>query len=226
MHVEDELNEQIKAAREKLMPTKIGSNGTIMEWQEEYEEAEPGHRHISHLYGLHPSEQILMDKTPELATAARKTLERRLSFGGGHTGWSRAWIINHYVKLWDGEAAYENFKQLMGKSTLPNLFDNHPPFQIDGNFGGTAAIAEMLLQSTSERVVLLPALPKEWKEGSVKGLCIKGGAEVSLSWKDGVLTEACITAKKDLETRVRYRDEIREISLKAGESYQWGIEYD
>ncbi|MFU2423316.1 MAG: glycoside hydrolase family 95-like protein, partial [Bacteroides sp.] len=99
-------------------------------------------------------------------------------------------------------------------------------FQIDGNFGGTAAIAEMLLQSTSERVVLLPALPKEWKEGSVKGLCIKGGAEVSLFWKDGVLTEACITAKKDLETRVRYRDEIREISLKAGESYQWGIEYD
>ena len=226
LHVEDELNEQIKAAREKLIPTKIGSNGTIMEWQEEYEEAEPGHRHISHLYGLHPSEQILMDKTPELATAARKTLERRLSFGGGHTGWSRAWIINHYAKLWDGEAAYENFKQLMGKSTLPNLFDNHPPFQIDGNFGGTAAIAEMLLQSTSERVVLLPALPKEWKEGSVKGLCIKGGAEVSLSWKDGVLTEACITAKKDLETRVRYRDEIREISLKAGESYQWGIEYD
>lgn len=221
LHVEDELNEQIKAAREKLMPTKIGSNGTIMEWQEEYEEADPGHRHISHLYGLHPSEQILMDKTPELAAAARKTLERRLSFGGGHTGWSRAWIINHYAKLWDGEAAYENFKQLMGKSTLPNLFDNHPPFQIDGNFGGTAAIAEMLVQSTSERVVLLPALPKEWKEGSVKGLCIKGGAEVSLSWKDSALTEACITAKKDLQTKVRYRDEIREISLKSGESYRW-----
>ena len=109
----------------------------------------------------------------------------------------------------------------MGKSTLPNLFDNHPPFQIDGNFGGTAAIAEMLLQSTSERVVLLPALPKEWKEGSVKGLCIKGGAEVSLSWKDSALTEACITAKKDLQTKVRYRDEIREISLKSGESYRW-----
>ncbi len=214
---EDELNEEIKAAREKLMPTRIASNGTIMEWQEEYEEAEPGHRHISHLYGLHPSEQITVDGTPKLAEAARKTLERRLSFGGGHTGWSRAWIINHYAKLWDGEEAYRNLEQLFAKSTLPNLFDNHPPFQIDGNFGATAAIAEMLVQSTMERIVLLPALPKAWKNGYVKGLCVKGGATVDIVWEDGKLSKAVIHAKRDLKTIVKYGENIRQIVVKAGE---------
>ena len=214
---EDELNEEIKAAREKLIPTRIASNGTIMEWQEEYEEAEPGHRHISHLYGLHPSEQITVDGTPELAEAARKTLERRLSFGGGHTGWSRAWIINHYAKLWDGEEAYRNLEQLFAKSTLPNLFDNHPPFQIDGNFGATAAIAEMLVQSTMERIVLLPALPKAWTNGYIKGLCVKGGATVDIVWEDGKLSKAVIHAKRDLRTIVRYGENIRQIVLKAGE---------
>lgn len=214
---EDDLNEEIKAAREKLMPTRIASNGTIMEWQEEYEEAEPGHRHISHLYGLHPSEQITVDGTPKLAKAARKTLERRLSFGGGHTGWSRAWIINHYAKLWDGEGAYRNLEQLFAKSTLPNLFDNHPPFQIDGNFGATAAIAEMLVQSTMERIILLPALPKAWKSGYVKGLCVKGGATVDIVWADGKLSKAVIHAKRDLKTIVKYGDNIRQIVVKAGE---------
>ncbi len=199
------------------MPTRIGENGNILEWQEDYEEAEPGHRHISHLYGLHPSEQITVDGTPELAKAARVTLERRLSHGGGHTGWSRAWIINHYAKLWDGEAAYYNFEQILAKSTLPNLFDNHPPFQIDGNFGATAAIAEMLVQSTSERIVLLPALPDAWKSGSIKGLCVKGGAEVDIYWQDGGLTHTVVRAKCDIRTKVRYKEEIMELELKAGE---------
>ena len=215
--VEDELNEQLKAARERLVPTQIGEKGNILEWPVDYEEAEPGHRHISHLYGLHPSEQITMDKTPELAGAARVTLERRLSHGGGHTGWSRAWIINHYAKLWDGETAYYNFEQLMAKSTLPNLFDNHPPFQIDGNFGAAAAIAEMLVQSTSERIVLLPALPSAWKEGSMRGLCVKGGAEVDIAWKDGKLTKALLRAKQDICTKVRLGEQIKEVALKAGE---------
>lgn len=215
--VSDELDEQIRAAREKLMPTRIGEKGNILEWQEDYEEAEPGHRHISHLYGLHPSEQITMDGTPELAKAARVTLERRLSHGGGHTGWSRAWIINHYAKLWDKEAAYHNFEQILAKSTLPNLFDNHPPFQIDGNFGATAAIAEMLVQSSAERIVLLPALPAAWKSGFVRGLCVKGGAEVDIYWTESALTCAVVRAKCDICTKVRYGEAIQELVLKAGE---------
>lgn len=215
--VDDELNEEIKAAREKLLPTRIGEKGNILEWPEDYEEAEPGHRHISHLYGLHPSEQITVDGTPELAKAARVTLERRLSHGGGHTGWSRAWIMNHYAKLWDGEKAYYHFEQLMAKSTLPNLFDNHPPFQIDGNFGAAAAIAEMLVQSTGERIVLLPALPDKWPEGSVRGLCVKGGGEMDIVWRNGKLVHALLRAKQDLRAKIRLGDRVIEAAVKAGE---------
>lgn len=214
--VDDDLNQALKAAREKLLPTRIGEKGTILEWQEDYEEFEPGHRHISHLYGLHPSEQITVDQTPELAKAARVTLERRLASGGGHTGWSRAWIINHYAKLWDGETAYHHFCKLMEKSTLPNLFDNHPPFQIDGNFGGAAAVAEMLVQSTVDRIVLLPALPGAWQEGSIRGLCVKGGGEVELAWKDGQLTHFVLLAKAPLQTQVKYKDKTWTINLQPG----------
>lgn len=215
----DELNEQIKEALEKLQPTQIGSRGNIMEWAEDYDEAEPGHRHISHLYGLHPSSQITMDETPKLAKAARQTLEQRLSQGGGHTGWSRAWIINLYAKLWDGEEAYKNLEALISKSTLANMFDNHPPFQIDGNFGGTAAIAHMLVQSTDNRVVLLPALPKAWKDGSIKGLCIHGAAEISMEWKEHQLSMCEIRAKHKLNTNLIYKEEKYEISLEAGERF-------
>ena len=216
--VEDALNEQIKAAREKLIPTQISEKGYILEWPKDFEEEEPGHRHISHLYGLHPSEQITVDGTPKLAEAAKVTLERRLAGGGGHTGWSRAWITNHYAKLWDGEKAYENIEKLFADSTYLNLFDKHPPFQIDGNFGVTAAIAEMLVQSTLERVVLLPALPTAWKSGFIKGLCIKGGAQVDLFWENGIMTECVIRAKKKLDTCVKYGAFAEKISLQAGES--------
>lgn len=218
--VEDELTEQFKNARDRLVPTQIGAKGNILEWPEDYEEWEPGHRHISHLYGLHPSEQILMDKTPELAKAARVTLERRLANGGGHTGWSRAWIINHYAKLWDGETAYAHFEKLLEKSTLPNLLDNHPPFQIDGNFGATAAIAEMLVQSTLERIVLLPALPSVWEEGYVKGLCVKGGGEIDLAWKGGKLRECVLRAKTKMQTKIVYGGQETEIKLEAGEIWK------
>ena len=215
--VEDELNEQIKAARERLIPTRIGQNGTIMEWPEEYEEWEPGHRHISHLYGLHPSDQITVDGTPELAKAARKTLERRLSFGGGHTGWSRAWITNHYARLQDGEKAYENIEKLFADSTYLNLFDKHPPFQIDGNFGVTAAIAEMLVQSTTERIILLPALPRAWNNGSIKGLRVKGAGEIDLFWKDGILEECVVRSDKGMVTYMRYQETSTLFKWEAGE---------
>lgn len=218
LEIEDEIYTQIKAARNRLVPTQIGKQGNIMEWAKDYEEQEPGHRHISHLYGLHPSSQITMDGTPELAEAAKVTLERRLASGGGHTGWSRAWIINLYARLWDGDTAYRNLELLFMQSTLPNLFDNHPPFQIDGNFGATAAIAEMLVQSTSERILLLPALPKTWRTGSIRGLCVRGGAEIDLQWKQGQLTYCHIRAKKKLCTQLCYQDKRVELQLAAGEN--------
>lgn len=218
LQAEDDLYERIKAARERLIPTRIGKQGAIMEWPEDFEEWEPGHRHISHLYGLHPSEQITVDGTPELAKAAEITLERRLSAGGGHTGWSRAWIINHYAKLWNGEKAYENIEKLFESSTYLNLFDKHPPFQIDGNFGVTAAIAEMLVQSTLERIVLLPALPKIWESGFIKGLRIKGCAEADVFWEKGVLTECRICSEKGMKTNLRYKETVLSCEWKAGET--------
>ena len=213
-----EFIKQIEDACGKLIPTRISERGTIMEWQEDYKEWEPGHRHISHLYGLHPSEQITMDETPELAQAARKTLEYRLANGGGHTGWSRAWIINHYAKLWDAETAYHHIEQLFAHSTYPNMFDKHPPFQIDGNFGATAAMAEMILQSTDKRVVLLPALPTAWGKGAMKGLRIKGNAGADVAWENGRLAQCRIYADAPLNTIVRYQGKVAEVKLAAGES--------
>ena len=210
--------EQVQETCKKLIPTKISERGTILEWQEDYKEWEPGHRHISHLYGLHPSEQITMDETPQLAMAARKTLEYRLANGGGHTGWSRAWIINHYAKLWDAEIAYYHIEQLFAHSTYPNMFDKHPPFQIDGNFGATAAMAEMVVQSRDNRIILLPALPNAWESGSMKGLRIKGNAYADISWEDGKLSECCIYAQSDLDTQVRYGEKTIPLKLTAGES--------
>ena len=215
--IDDELNNDIKNALSKIKPDRIGKHGQIMEWIEDYDEAEPGHRHISHLYGLHPSEQITPDNTPELAEAAEKTLERRLANGGGHTGWSRAWIINDYAKLWNGEKAYENYEQLLIKSTLPNLFDNHPPFQIDGNFGGCAGVAEMLVQSSELRTVLLPALPKAWNCGKVRGLCIEGGAEIEMEWKDGNLKWFAVKAKENINTKIIYKENTFDIEISKGE---------
>lgn len=188
--ISDNLLGEIKERLEKLTPFQIGSKGQLLEWNKEFEETEPGHRHISHLYGLFPSELFAGDE--KLTEACKKSLEIRLENGGGYTGWSCAWIINMFAILKDGEKAFEYLRTLLTKSTYDNLWDAHPPFQIDGNFGGTAAIANMLVQDRNGEVTLLPALPKQFKDGYVKGLCLKGKKAVDIYWKDGNVTESRI----------------------------------
>jgi alpha-L-fucosidase 2 len=207
---------KLRDMRACLRPDSIGKHGQVMEWAEDYDEVEPGHRHISQLYALYPAWQISVDGTPELAQAAQVTMQRRLSRGGGHTGWSRAWIINMYARLHDGEEAYFNLQKLLTDSTLDNMLDNHPPFQIDGNFGGAAGMVEMLLQSSPERTLLLPALPKAWRNGSVTGLKMRGNIVVDLFWKEGRLVKAVFLPHVDGNHRIGYNGHFRTIRFSAG----------
>ena len=212
---EEERSEWLSV--EKALPTyKIGRFGQLMEWSKDIDNPDDHHRHVNHLFGLHPGHTLSPLATPELAEAARVTLNHR---GDGATGWSMGWKLNQWARLYDGDRAYKLFRNLLGNGTLDNLWDTHPPFQIDGNFGGTAGITEMLLQSHLGFIHLLPALPSAWPDGKVTGLLARGGFEVDLEWSAGRLTKAVIHSRASSRCALRNGQTTLEFDTKPGIAY-------
>jgi len=218
LRVDPEFRAACAAAGAKLPPDRIGKGGQLQEWLEDWdlEAPEPDHRHVSHLYGLFPSGQINLRQTPELAAAARRSLELR---GDLSTGWAIAWRINLWARLRDAEHTHSVIKLLLDPSrTYPNMFDAHPPFQIDGNFGGANGILEMLVQGVGGAIELLPALPRAWSTGSVRGVRARGGFELDVSWRDGILDRAVLRSAAGGVAKVRYREGLRQVRVRKGAS--------
>jgi alpha-L-fucosidase 2 len=219
LHTDAALRQRLSEALPKLMPLQIGRFGQLQEWRSDYEETEPGHRHLSHLFAVYPSDEI-NPGTPELYQAARVSLERRLANGGGGTGWSRAWVVCLWATFHEGDKADDSLRVLFSKSTWPNLFDLHPPeiFQIDGNLGATAGMAQMLLQSTDGKVELLPALPASWPEGSITGLLARGGLSVDLHWKNGKIRAATLHAVHAIKFNLLANGKTQTLVMRAGQT--------
>ena len=224
---------EVDKALARLQPYKIGANGHLQEWYHDWRDQDPQHRHQSHLYGLYPGHHISVENTPDLAKACAKTLEIK---GDNTTGWSTGWRVNLFARLRDSENAYHIYRKLLqyvspdnyngpdarrGGGTYPNLLDAHAPFQIDGNFGGCAGVVEMLMQSTPTSIALLPALPQQWKDGSVKGICARGGFVVDMEWKDGKVTSVTLTARNNAKTTLLVNGNSLKVKMKKGDVKQF-----